>query len=204
MMKFSLNQISFFIALLLYSIPLVFYFKNDEKKIITQTRNPTHLSLHHFIVPSHSKTDVKHTQDIQQTKSTPKKQHTRTRHSLHNDERKNLQKSNSDSHTNSTKELRSGEIDEYAKRIYTIIGQYYNYPPSLARRGIAGEARVDFALDKDGNLLWAKVVSSSGNSALDTLSLSALKQAAKMFPKPPAPTLKERLMSIAFEYGKKK
>jgi protein TonB len=82
----------------------------------------------------------------------------------------------------STKENKR-EKEEYLKLIIAELEKHKKYPLIARRLGIEGTVTVEFVVKKDGSLKYVKIVSSSGNSILD----SAAKKLVKACHFPPLP-----------------
>jgi protein TonB len=64
------------------------------------------------------------------------------------------------------------------------LDRFKRYPEIARARGNQGEATVQFTVDRTGHVIAARVVHSSGSSALDEEALAVLKRAD---PLPAAP-----------------
>ncbi len=75
---------------------------------------------------------------------------------------------------------------ELLARIWRKINASKYYPPSARRRGVTGAPRVEFAIDENGSVKWAKLVATSGQSILDDAALETVRRAAPLpyYPKP--------------------
>ncbi len=84
----------------------------------------------------------------------------------------------------------AGEIAVYARRVQQAVAKN---PPKPARgAGNRGEVVITFALGPDGSLLFARVLSSSGNWRLDDAGLNAVRRTH--FPVPPSGSLPTQLV----------
>lgn len=81
------------------------------------------------------------------------------------------------------------EIDqamgEYGNLLGRAIAKHKAYPKIAVMRGWQGDAMLELKIDREGNVLSAKVHNSSGYEALDKQALEMVKKASP-FPKPPA------------------
>ena len=66
------------------------------------------------------------------------------------------------------------------------LDRFKRYPEIARARGSQGEVTVQFMLDRTGHVIAARLVHSSGSSALDEEAISVLKRAN---PLPAAPDL---------------
>ncbi|SMP17688.1 outer membrane transport energization protein TonB [Desulfurobacterium pacificum] len=76
------------------------------------------------------------------------------------------------------------EKEEYLKLIIAELEKHKKYPLIARRLGIEGTVTVEFIVKKDGSLKYVKIVSSSGNSILDSAAEKLVK--ACHFPPLPA------------------
>ena len=66
------------------------------------------------------------------------------------------------------------------------LDRFKRYPEIARARGNQGEVTVQFTIDRTGHVVAARVVHSSGSSALDEEALAVLKRADPL-PAAPAP-----------------
>jgi TonB family protein len=78
---------------------------------------------------------------------------------------------------------------EYMQRVRQRIYAKWNYPREAQDRELAGRLVIEFHIGKDGQLLSLELVSSSGESILDSSALSAVKMAERY---PPLPETMQR------------
>lgn len=71
--------------------------------------------------------------------------------------------------------------DGYGKLLYQLVGRNKNYPQIAVRRSWQGEVRI-FARFRQGELVEASVVTSSGHQVLDDEALAMVRKAAKELP----------------------
>lgn len=119
-----------------------------------------------------------------------------------------LEKPNKSRPDENGKQGRSGRNQGRAGRASASAGAMANFAAqvraAVARRkpggrGAAGTAVVSFSLTSGGSLAGARLARSSGNSALDSLALGAVRGAA--FPRPPAGATRGQLsFSIPFYF----
>jgi TonB family protein len=75
---------------------------------------------------------------------------------------------------------------EYMQRVRQRIYAKWNYPREAKDRDLAGRLVIEFHIGKDGQLLSLELVSSSGESILDSSALNAVKMAERYPPLPEA------------------
>ena len=75
---------------------------------------------------------------------------------------------------------------EYMQRVRQRIYAKWNYPREAQDRELAGRLVIEFHIGKDGQLLSLELVSSSGESILDSSALNAVKMAERYPPLPEA------------------
>jgi periplasmic protein TonB len=83
-------------------------------------------------------------------------------------------------------------ITSWQRLLLAQLERHKHYPSQA--RGKVGEARLEFTLDRAGNVLTSRVVRSSGSEALDAAALALIKNAQPL-PIPPA-GLPEDLLSV--------
>ncbi|MEQ2025104.1 energy transducer TonB [Xenorhabdus szentirmaii] len=91
------------------------------------------------------------------------------------------------SHASTTKPLvgqGTSEIDNYTVRLRQEIERHKVYPRKAKRMKQQGTVTINFTLLENGALTAARVVNSSGNSALDDAALSAVNRASPVGTKP--------------------
>jgi protein TonB len=72
----------------------------------------------------------------------------------------------------------------WEKSIVSHLNRYKRYPDEARVRGVKGDVRVRFILDRTGHVTSAQVVRSSGSTALDEEALAVLQRASPL-PAPP-------------------
>jgi TonB family protein len=75
---------------------------------------------------------------------------------------------------------------EYMQRVRQRIYAKWDYPREARDRELAGRLVIEFHIGKDGQLLSLELVSSSGESVLDSSALNAVKMAERYPPLPEA------------------
>jgi protein TonB len=83
-------------------------------------------------------------------------------------------------------------ITTWQRLLLAQLERHKRYPSQA--RGKVGEARLEFTLDRAGNVLSSRVVRSSGSEALDAAALALIKNAEPL-PTPPA-GLPDDLLSV--------
>ncbi|MBA86170.1 MAG: energy transducer TonB [Rhodobacteraceae bacterium] len=76
------------------------------------------------------------------------------------------------------------EISEWQKSVVLRIAKAKKYPSQARKKGIEGEVRVRFTIDRYGAILAREIQQSSGNRVLDQAALSVFDQLEKL-PTPP-------------------
>ena len=88
----------------------------------------------------------------------------------------------------------------YLSSIKRDIELVWEYPPPALSQGIQGRLVVEFRIKKNGSLMGAQLVHSSGSPILDKEAIRAIQAAAPFHPIPRW-IRKERLaISASFEY----
>lgn len=72
----------------------------------------------------------------------------------------------------------------WLQRLFSHIDQFKQYPRKAKRMGIQGMPKVEITMDRQGNVISVKLLSSSKNEALDTEALAMIKRAQPL-PRPP-------------------
>ncbi len=62
----------------------------------------------------------------------------------------------------------------YIKSVHQELKRNHRYPKMAERNGISGEVKVEIKFDKEGNVISANVVESSGNNSLDEGALATV------------------------------
>jgi protein TonB len=86
----------------------------------------------------------------------------------------------------------SKAVQTWRGQILAVIERNKRYPAQAEARGQQGVARVFFSLDRQGQVVGSRLVSSSGVAALDEEALALLRR-AQPFPKPPPELTGERV-----------
>ncbi len=74
--------------------------------------------------------------------------------------------------------------DTFLADIQAIIEKNKTYPKWARKHKIEGTVILEFEINHNGAMLWSKVITSSGSTALDEHALSVLEKASLSFPKP--------------------
>lgn len=74
----------------------------------------------------------------------------------------------------------------WEKALSSHLNRHKRYPDGARTRGVQGAVTVLFAIDRDGNVLEARVAHSSGSSFLDDEALAVLRRASPVPAPPPA------------------
>lgn len=107
--------------------------------------------------------------------------------------------------TGSAQQMRSGgrkgNAKSYFAELMHWLNQHKDYPATLKKQKQQGVVVLTFSIDKNGEVLTAKVAKSSGYPSLDQAALNMLAQAN---PVPPIPDFMKRdrmSLSIPIEYS---
>ena len=92
---------------------------------------------------------------------------------------------------------RAGDPQNYFSRLVAWLDRYKDYPPEVKKRKQQGTVVLAFSIDRAGEVLAARIQTSSGYPLLDRAALAMLDRAA---PLPPMPH--ERLhLAVPIEYS---
>lgn len=80
----------------------------------------------------------------------------------------------------------SQAVDSWQRSVLAHLGRHKRYPAEARSRGVEGEVRVAFTVDRSGRIVTAAVLRPSGNPSLDREALDMLTRAQ---PLPPLPVL---------------
>jgi periplasmic protein TonB len=72
----------------------------------------------------------------------------------------------------------------WQKSLILHLNAKKRYPPEAQARGVQGEAKVQFSIDRAGRIISAHLITSSGHIALDEEALAVLRRASPL-PAPP-------------------
>jgi periplasmic protein TonB len=87
----------------------------------------------------------------------------------------------------------SNAIASWERRLVAQLERHKRYPPQA--HGKTGETRLEFSMDRDGNVVASRIVRSSGNEALDQEALALIRRAAPL-PPPPVGLPDDRLSFV--------
>ena len=79
----------------------------------------------------------------------------------------------------------SNAVPNWKSRLVARLERYKRYPAEAERRGDHGVAQLAFSVDRHGGVHHARIVRSSGSSALDRATLALLQRAQPLPPPPP-------------------
>lgn len=82
---------------------------------------------------------------------------------------------------------------EYLSALHAAIERHKRYPPQARRRGLEGQVRVRFTVERDGSIRGVEVAGSSGHGLLDEAAADTLRRVRSL------PPLPERLSSLRLE-----
>jgi protein TonB len=86
--------------------------------------------------------------------------------------------------TPGTSTIPSSVQASWKKALLRHLNRFKRYPESARSRRIQGVVKVEFTIDREGRIVAARVIQSSGSSALDAEALATL-QRANPLPPPP-------------------
>ncbi|MEI6128124.1 MAG: energy transducer TonB [Pseudomonadota bacterium] len=92
------------------------------------------------------------------------------------------------------------KYSSYLRHLRQKIDSAWEYPASAKERGIEGELRVLFSIEKTGGLLDVKLLQSSGNAVLDQEALRTLHSAAPFNPLPSSLSISRLNVHASFKY----
>lgn len=81
--------------------------------------------------------------------------------------------------------ISGAEVQAFRSRLLSHIERFQNYPPDARAAGEEGIVRIQFVMDRSGNVLEAWVDLGSGSVALDEEAIAAVLRAQPL-PSPPA------------------
>ncbi|MDR3203730.1 MAG: energy transducer TonB [Deltaproteobacteria bacterium] len=67
-------------------------------------------------------------------------------------------------------------LNAYISQIQRKLNRYKKYPPEAKSQGLGGQVKVNFSVNRQGQVIASRLVSSSGNRALDNEVLALLKR----------------------------
>ena len=88
----------------------------------------------------------------------------------------------------------------YLTSVKKKIERVWEYPPRALSQGIQGILVVEFRIKKNGTLMQAQLVRSSGYPILDDEAIGAVQAAAPFYPIPPWIGKERLVISASFEY----
>jgi protein TonB len=89
------------------------------------------------------------------------------------------------------------QVVTWETAVLAALAREKRYPDAARRRGKEGTARVRFAVDGKGTVLWARLEGSAGNESLDREAEDLLRRVSPL-PPPPSGTEVERVVPIRF------
>ncbi|MDR1084318.1 MAG: energy transducer TonB [Deltaproteobacteria bacterium] len=76
-------------------------------------------------------------------------------------------------------------LNAYMSQIQRKLSLYKKYPPEAKSQGMVGQVKVNFTVDRQGQVISSRLVQSSGYSALDNEALALLKRVSPVPAIPP-------------------
>ncbi len=76
-------------------------------------------------------------------------------------------------------------VPNWKAQLVARLERFKRYPPEAEARGDSGIAQLAFSVDRNGGVHHARIVRSSGSSALDAATLALAERAAPLPPPPP-------------------
>lgn len=98
-------------------------------------------------------------------------------------------------------ENRSQAYRQYLDELARQLERIWRYPESAIRKHERGNAKMEFTIRKDGELVGVRILESSGFAALDLESLRTVRSAAPFKPLPAATGMGEATVRVTFNYG---
>lgn len=93
-------------------------------------------------------------------------------------------------------------MTRYTQVISSWVKKHMQYPKLAAKRGIHGQAMVRIRLQRNGELVWAKMERETGEALLDHEAINVMKRASPMPPAPPDVQGGEMEFLIPVKFGK--
>jgi len=88
----------------------------------------------------------------------------------------------------------------YFSSIRKAIELVWVYPGEAVRRGMEGEVKIEFRIEKDGNVSRVRIIRTSGFEVLDKATVETLKLASPLTPLPKGLGKERLLVTAAFRY----
>ncbi|MEZ5852433.1 MAG: TonB family protein [Hyphomicrobiaceae bacterium] len=76
-------------------------------------------------------------------------------------------------------------IARWQRQLVMHLNRFKRYPPAARGKGVQGDVRLTFRIDRSGAVLGARVATASGSPLLDTAALRILVEAGGLPPPPP-------------------
>lgn len=93
------------------------------------------------------------------------------------------------------------EQDEYLRRLMAWLVRHRSYPDDAKRRKEQGVVHVKFTIDREGQVLAARVEKSPGIAALDQAALQVLQHASPVPPMPASMRMSKLTITLPIEYS---
>lgn len=89
----------------------------------------------------------------------------------------------------------------YIEYVCSRINKVKYYPESARKNNIAGKVKLTFAVRYDGELVYVKLITSSGNTLLDNAAIESVKNASPFIRFPDSIKQKEILFNLPIVYS---
>lgn len=96
----------------------------------------------------------------------------------------------------------SAAVSSYKRQLIAHLSRFRVYPPEAQSRGLAGVARVNFALGRNGQVLSVSLASGSGVAVLDQAARDMVRRASPFPPFPASmPQAREDFLGLPIRFG---
>lgn len=96
---------------------------------------------------------------------------------------------------------RAGDPQNYFSRLVAWLNRYKEYPPEVKKRKQQGTVVLAFSIDRTGEVLAARIRTSSGYPLLDRAALAMLDRAASLPPMPDSMPRERLHLAAPIEYS---
>lgn len=96
---------------------------------------------------------------------------------------------------------RAGDPQNYFSRLVAWLDRYKDYPPEVKKRKQQGTVVLAFSIDRAGEVLAARIQTSSGYPLLDRAALAMLDRAAPLPPMPDSMPHEHLHLAVPIEYS---
>jgi protein TonB len=84
--------------------------------------------------------------------------------------------------------------------VASLLKRHQRYPLSARRRGLSGQAVLQFTIHADGRITDPQITDSTGHAVFRTASLQVLKRVGRMPPFPPELRPRQLTVKIPMRY----